>query len=165
MMYSAEYYSDVELNLYNPAFCGLLLAVSIRDYQEKNDTGMHCSLPYLLLPIILNKSLADSLPHSIATPIASWATENEGLAIGLAESSKAFISIVDAGLAFLLSRGVAKLTEDGCFFIDDKLAKNTTLQKNEKTLSNAIRSAAFLGRWFASTSSVESIYAQLGVRP
>lgn len=165
-MFSEEFYSKVELNLYNPAFCGLLLVVSIREYQEKNANGMHCTLPYLLLPMALNKALASNLPRSITTPIAGWIAGHEGEIIGLSESVTAFIEIVESGLAFLLSKNIIYLSEEGCFYIlDDKLPKTSTLQKYNKSLTSIIKSASFLGRWFASSSSVSGVYAQLGMRP
>ena len=45
-------------NLFNPAFCGLVLFRALQGYEEENPDGMPFSLALLVLPLCLQKSPA-----------------------------------------------------------------------------------------------------------
>lgn len=165
-MMLSEKYSQEEINLYNPAFCATLLFESIREYQSISDKGMHCSLPYLVIPMCVNPQISSFLPNTISTPVAGWVANNEGVLVEFAASATSFILIVDSAINFLIEKRAIDINEAGLFLItDDKVAKKATLISKNTDLNNAYRAAGMLGRWFASASSVESVFAQLGVRP
>jgi hypothetical protein len=42
-------------NLFNPAFCGLVLMRALCGYEEEDERGMHFSLALLVLPLCLHK--------------------------------------------------------------------------------------------------------------
>jgi hypothetical protein len=42
-------------NLFNPAFCGLVLFRALQGYEEENQDGMPFSLALLVLPLCLQK--------------------------------------------------------------------------------------------------------------
>lgn len=165
-MVLSEKFSQEEINLYNPAFCAVLLFESMREYQSKSDKGMHCSLPYLVIPMCVNPQISSYLPNSITTPIAGWVANNEGVLVEFAASVTAFIMIVDSAINFLIEIKAIDLNEEGLFLvIDDKVAKKATLISKSNDFNNAYKAAGMLGRWFSSASSIESVFAQLGVRP
>jgi hypothetical protein len=165
-MISSITYSSEEKNLFNPAYVGLILYQAIREYQIKNSTGLHCSLAYLILPLALSPRYSLKLPKIISTPIAGWSVEHEGELIGFAESARAYLDIVNSAIIFLLEHGAISLSEEGEYSIqNDKIAKMPKFVVNNKIFKNSFLSAGFLGRWFATASSVESIYTHLGVKP
>lgn len=165
-MLLSEKYSQEEINLYNPAFCAALIFESIREYQSIHVEGMHCSLPYLIIPICVNPQINSYLPNSISTPITGWVANNEGVLLGFAVSVTAFIQIVDSAISFLIEKKAIELSDEGLFLVaDDKVAKKPTLISKSTDFNNAYKTAGMLGRWFASASSVEGVFAQLGVRP
>lgn len=159
-------YSSEEKNLYNSAYIGAILYQAIREHQNQNKTGLHCTLVYLIIPLALSPRYSLKLPKGITTPIASWVTENEFELISFAESATAYIDIVNSAIAFLLDHGAVILNENGRYIIpNDKMAKMPTIVKNNLRFKQSFLSAGFLGRWFAIASSVESIYTLLGVKP
>jgi hypothetical protein len=165
-MLLSEIYAQEEINLYNPAFCAALLFESMREYESISSVGMHCSLPYLVIPMSTNPQVSVFLPSTISTPIAGWVANNEGVLVGFASYVNAFIEIVDSAISFLLEKRAIEYNENGHFeIVEDKIAKNPAHITNNEELKRAYKTAGMLGRWFATASSVESVFAQLGVRP
>ena len=78
--------SKEEVNLYNPAYVGVILYQSIRQCSENNQKGLHCSLLYLIAPLALCARYSSVLPASVSTPIAGWASDCEGSLVGFANS-------------------------------------------------------------------------------
>jgi len=158
--------SPEERNLYNPAYVGVILYHSIRECQSKNITGLHCTLAYLVIPIALSSGYSSLLPATISTPIAGWAAEAEGHLVGFSKSVESYIDIVNAAIAYLLELEAIVLTEDGFYRVDnDQIAKFPSMINNNAIFKYSYQSAGFLGRWFASASSVEIIYTHFGVTP
>jgi hypothetical protein len=161
-----EMYSSEEQNLYNPAYIGVILYQSIREYQKKNEAGLHCALAYLIAPLALSPRYSSNLPSTITTPIAGWVAEQEGVLIGFSESVGAYIDIVNSAIAFLLDHSAIVLGEDGRYHMpNDQMALLPALVNRNPVFKKNFQSAGFLGRWFAGASSVESIYAFFGVKP
>lgn len=165
-MIAEEIYSFEEQNLYNPAYIGAILYQAIRQYQLKNEAGLHCSLAYLIAPLAVSPRYSSNLPSAITSPIAGWVADHEGELIGFSESVGAYIDIVNSAITFLLGHGAIALGEDGRFCIaNDHMAQLPSLVKHNSVFKKSFQSAGFLGRWFSAASSVESIYAYFGVKP
>ena len=159
-------YSSEENNLYNPAYIGAILYHAIREYQAQNETGLHCTLPYLVIPLALSPRYSLFLPKTISTPIAGWTAEYEGELIGFSSSASAYIDIVNSAIAFLLEHEAITLSEEGRYNIsNDKMAKMPAFVSNNPIFKRSFLSSGFLGRWFAAASSLESIYTHFGVKP
>ncbi|BCG22536.1 hypothetical protein TUM18999_07270 [Pseudomonas tohonis] len=155
-----------EINLYNPAYAGFLLLASLRACSEINTQGMHCALPYVILPMALSPHIADSLPATYRTPIASWVSEQGGELSDFSKMASACIPIASAALLFLLDRKIIQLSEHAHYLIiNDELSKAPSLFNKSKSMKQALHAASFVGKWFAHSSTVETIYAQLGIRP
>lgn len=155
-----------EFNLYNPAYTGFLLLTSLRAYNEFNTQGMHCALPYVVIPMALSPRIAASLPTTYRTPIASWVAYRGGELSDFSAIASACVPIVNAATLFLLERKVIQLQEDAHYLIaKDELAKTSSLFNKSDSMKQALHAANFLGKWFSHSSTVETIYAQLGIRP
>jgi hypothetical protein len=165
-MFSTTAYSSEENNLYNPAYIGAMLYQSIRNHQIQSEAGLHCTLPYLVIPLALSPRYSSILPKIITTPIASWTGRHEGELIGFADSAAAYIDIVNSAITFLLEHEAINLSEEGRYIIPvDEMAKMPALVAHNAIFKKSFSSAGFLGRWFATASSVESIYTHFGVKP
>jgi len=165
-MLAKELLTSEEVNLYNPAYTGFLLLASLREYCEYEKKGMHCALPYIIFPMAILPRIASSLPSTYKTPIASWVADCGGELSDLPAMASACISIVDAGLLFLLERNVIQLSKDAAYVLaEDKAAKSSTLFAKSDDMKMGLHAAKFLGRWFSHSSTIETIYAQLGIRP
>lgn len=69
MIFMDEQYSPEEMNLYNPAYVGVVLYQAIREYQEKTPSGFHCGLTYIIAPMSLSPRYSKILPAIAATPL------------------------------------------------------------------------------------------------
>lgn len=167
MIYMAEQFSQEESNLYNSAYVGPLLYQSIREYQTKRESGMHCSLLYLTAPLSLSKRYMDILPQNTTPSISKWASQHEGHLSGFPTAVKSYADIVNSAIAFLLEKELILLEESGLFYVSStvSLPKLPSYIKTNTTYDNNYRSAGFLGRWFANSASPERVYSQLGVKP
>lgn len=166
MIFINEQYSSEEINLYNPAYVGVILYQAIREYQSKNRSGFHCGLTYIVAPMSISPRYSKILPATVATPIASWVAEHEGELIGFASVVSAYAEIVNSAIAFLLEHEAVLLDEEGRYCLTDIAfpQKPSYVIKNAK-FKNCFLAAGLLGRWFSEASTVESVYAQLGIRP
>lgn len=161
-----EILTQEEINLYNPAYTGFLFLASLRACSEINTHGMHCALPYVVLPMALSPRIADSLPTTYRTPIASWVSEQGGELTDFSAMASACIPVVNASALFLLDRKIIQLTEHAHYLTaQDKLPKTPSLFNKSKSMKQALHAASFIGKWFAHSSTVETVYAQLGIRP
>jgi hypothetical protein len=166
MIFMDKEYSPEELNLYNPAYVGVVLYQAIREYQVKNPSGFHCGLTYIVVPMSISPRYSRILPTTVLTPIAGWIAEHEGELIGFAGVVSAYADIVHSAIAFLLEHEAVLLDDRGRYCLTDTAFP----QKPSYVIKNARFKASFLaagllGRWFAEASTVESVYAQLGIRP
>lgn len=165
-MFITSGYSPEELNLYNPAYVGAILYHAIREYQSRDESGLHCALAYIIAPMSLLPRYSFILPQTIATPIAGWAADHEGELIGFNELICAYADIVNSAVAFLLHQEAISLDDDGKYHLqNDGLPQMPSLIKNNSHFKASFLAAGLLGRWFAEAPSIESIYALLGVRP
>jgi len=161
-----NHYSSEEINLYNPAYVGVVLYQAIREFQKKNTSGFHCALTYIVVPLSISPKYLKILPTTTATPIASWGARHEGELIGFASDVSAYVDIVHTAIAFLLEHNAVMLNEKGYYILTDAYFP----QKPKYIIDNirfkdSFLATGLLGRWFAEASTVESIYAQLGIRP
>jgi len=165
-MFMDKQYSPEEFNLYNSAYVGVVLYQAIREYQSKNESGIHCGLLYLIAPMSLSIRYSSILPATTMSPIAAWSADNEGALIGLAEVVFSYADVVNSAVVFLLEHDAILLDDEGRYRLKSYSlpSKPAYVIKNVK-FKDSFLTAGFLGRWFAAASSVESIYAQLGVRP
>ena len=165
-MNDVAYLSQEEQNLFNPAYCGLILYEAIRQFQATSEKGMPCSLAYLALPMSSNGLISSNLPNAVVTPISAWTTSNEGILVGLSNTISSYVEITTAAIAFLLERELIVLTKKGILNLSDQsIPKLPSFVAKNADIKQSFRAAGFIGRWFSSASSVESIYTQLGVRP
>lgn len=165
-MFDEDLYSEEELGLFNPAFMGVNLYHSIREFYSVDVDGMHCALPFILIPMAMNAAIRRELPQTSRTPVASWVARNEGLLSVLVPQVGAYIPIVKAAVSFLLDHRLIKLSSAGHYLLGDgSLPANPKLFTEDSDMQNILRSAKFLGRWFAHSPSAETIYAQLGMMP
>tara|TARA_R110001606_G_scaffold288212_3_gene436365 strand:+ start:317 stop:814 length:498 start_codon:yes stop_codon:yes gene_type:complete len=165
-MLNQALYSEEELGLFNSAYTGFILYSSISEFVVFKPEGIHCALPFILLPMSMNQLISSQLPSTYKTPIGSWVASNEGVLSSLHEQAESYHSIVRSSIRFLLDRNLISITDDGCFLLNaGELPKNPALFNKSRDMKGSLRSARFLGKWFSHAPSVETIFAQLGLRP
>lgn len=158
-------FSPEEANLFNPAYCAVLVYGALTGYRLVKPGGMSCLLPYLILPMAISKEISVSLPSSVRSSVASWAVEHEGSLVGLPGLAESFIPVVDAAMGLLLERSVVSCGLDGRISTAKVLRGVVQLLSDDVVMARNYSHSTFLGKWFACVDSDESIFLSLGVRP
>lgn len=166
MNFIDERYSPEEINLYNPAYVGIILYQAIREFQTKKSSGFHCGLTYIVAPMSISPVYSTILPATVATPIAGWVAEHEGELIGFANVVSAYVDIVNSAIALLLEHEAVELDDEGQYCLTDTVfPQRPNYVFNNSKFKESFLASGLLGRWFSEASTVESIFAQLGIRP
>ncbi|MDE1462425.1 three component ABC system middle component [Spartinivicinus poritis] len=161
-----QQYSEEEVGLYNPAYIGFILYSCIREYVENKVEGMHCALPFVVVPMAMSNTISHRLPKQYSTSISSWVTKNEGVLIDLVEQAESYIPIVQSACSFLLHKELITMKKSGTLLLkDSKLSKIPSLFNKSVHMKNSLRASRFLGKWFSHAPTTEIIFIQLGIRP
>lgn len=149
--------------LLNPAFCGRIIYTTIKQYNSDTKKSMPFPLVYLILPLVLHKNTREKI--SSRTKLLVWVQQNPELLINYAQRAKELVMITNEALEFLLQTGVILLNEEAELEISPEtkgLSKNKFV---DSEIKECLTKSEHVGRWFANTGKVETIFIGLGVRP
>ncbi|MEQ3657819.1 MAG: three component ABC system middle component [Glaciecola sp.] len=159
-------FSDEELGLLNPAYVGFLLYSSLLEFEAFKKEGMNCALPFIAMPMAMNKQISTCLPTTVKTTIGAWVASNEGALASLHSQAESYNNVVKSSISFLLDRNVISICKNGNLRLENKsLVNNPVLFTKSADMKEALKASRMIGRWFSHAPSVETIFAQLGVRP
>jgi hypothetical protein len=151
-------------NLFNPAFCALLLNRMVANYEAKADAPMPLTFAYVGLPAALHQPTRSALPRSTAASMWPWIRSNPVLFLDLGQRVRDFRPFTSSAITFGLRHGVLRGSLGS-------LAAGT-VRRRPRSLrptadwSSCLDAAEFLGRWFGDSGSDEAtMLAQWGVRP
>jgi hypothetical protein len=150
-------------NLFNPAFCALVLTRALRAYEEGNQSGMPFSLSLLILPLCLHRSSREILNRHARSYFLKVLTENPQLNIGFAQRATTLLPYSLEALGFAM--------HVGCFIASDTGRLQTLPRSVSSSVSGSDetiacqKAARLVGRQFAEISDRATIYTALGVRP
>jgi len=151
-------------NLFNPAFCALLLTDSIAGFQEYVELGMPYPLSFLILPLTLHKSTRNLLPKSLRTKLHVWLQSRPEVRIGFAKRARELVPYTKEGLAFGLQANSIEITQEGKLVACKDLRK-VSLWTDIAESAICREKSRFLGRWLAHSGDVSTIYVMWGIRP
>lgn len=150
-------------NLFNPAFCGVVLFRALAGYEEEDDAGMPFSLTLLVLPLCLHKDTRIVLSDNSRSYLLKVIEKNPRLLVGFAKRARHLLPFALEAFGFLMERGCFLVTEDGRLrTVDQKVRKKLT-GTDESLVCQRV--ARFVGREFARVGDRGTIYTSLGVRP
>lgn len=150
-------------NLFNPAFCGVILFRALAGYEEENGTSMPFSLALLVLPLCLHKDTRVTLAENSRGYFLKAVEKNPQILVGFADRAKHSLPFALEALGFLMERGCFLVTEDGRLQTIDKKVRKTLTGTAESIACQRV--ARFVGREFARVGDRGTIYTSLGVRP
>lgn len=155
-----------EAYLLNPSFCCLLVTASVVGYCSIGNSGLHYSLPFMIMPIVLHKSTRENLPKKISTSLAAWLEKNQNAKILYYERVKALSPYVREAILFGGLYNWLGLRKGG-LLITTKTDRDVKkyIGKATDEVQECIKRSNFVGRWFANAGSVETIMALWGVNP
>jgi len=93
-----------EANLFNPAFCGLLLFEAFKGYASTFEDGMPFPSSFLVLPLVLHKRTRELVPSRISASngLANWTVDHPEVKLGFADRMRVLIPITRESSLFLL---------------------------------------------------------------
>lgn len=150
-------------NLFNPAFCGLVLFRAIQGYEEEDPRGIPFSLSLLVLPLCLHKDTREVFAANSRSYLLKIMEKNPEIVVGFAGRVQALLPYLFEGLGLLMERGCIVVVDDGRLkAVPDKVRK--TIAGTEENIS-CQRIARLIGREFARIGDRITIYTTFGVRP
>ena len=150
-------------NLFNPAFCAVVLLRALKAYEAEDEEGMPFSLAVLVLPLCLHAATRNIVIECQRTYFIKTIENHPEMLVGLAKRAHNLLpfSLEALGLAMQL----------GCFTV----SKSGRL----KTIAKAVRAkvegtdesiecqkaAQVIGKHFGRLIDRVTIYTTLGIRP
>jgi len=150
-------------NLFNPAFCGLVLFRALHGYEEIDRRGMPFSLSLLVLPLCLHKESREVIADNLRSYLLRTTEKNQQVMVGFADRTAQMLPYAFEGFGLLMERGCIVVANDGRIqTVPEKVRK--TLKGTQETIS-CQKVARIVGREFARIADRATIYATFGVRP
>lgn len=150
-------------NLFNPAFCGLVLFRAMLGYEEENPNGMPFSLVLLVLPLCLQKDARQVIAGSPRSYLLKTVERNPQLLVDFAERASDMLPFALEALGVLMDRECFSLSEDGRLkTVPNRVRKSVT--GTEESVS-CQRVARIIGKEFARIADRVTVYTTFGIRP
>lgn len=150
-------------NLFNPAFCGLVLFRALHGYEEKDSRGMPFSLSLLVLPLCLHKDSRDVIASSALSYFLKTTENNQQIMVGFADRVTQMLPYTFEGFGLLMERGCIAVADDGRIqIVPNKVRK--TVNGTAETIA-CQRAARIVGKEFARIADRATIYTTFGIRP
>jgi hypothetical protein len=155
-----------EANLLNPAFCCVALTSFAVGYTSIDESGVPFPLVFMSLPIALHKPTRDRLPRDIRTSLAAWVQENAEVKVGFATRVISLKPYTREAIIFGLIQHWLEVRDGGKLrpVVGDTDADRFVRKLNDEA-KECVRRARFVGRWFASAGSSQTVMALWGIRP
>lgn len=149
--------------LFNEAFCGALLYAAMDAYcSEADKEGIPILLCYLILPMALTEEIANSI--NSRAKFLTWIQRNEAALAAFPMRCSGFRQLTNRTLLFLFSYGqIVGISDKAEILLSNNRAIKRTKPGSETHA--CVLKCQTIGRWFARTSSVETVYSMLGVLP
>lgn len=150
-------------NLFNPAFCGLVLFRAMQGYEEEDTRGMPFSLSLLVLPLCLHKDSREVIAGSSRSYLLKITEKNPQIQVGFADRVTSMLPYAFEGFGLLMERGCISVTIDGRLqTVPDKVRKTVTGTDETKSCQ---RVARIVGKEFARIADRVTVYTTFGIRP
>lgn len=150
--------------LLNPAFCALVIREGAFGYQQDTQEGLPYSLSFLLLPITLHEATRNKLPYRITTKLHSWLGENQEVKIGFPERTRNLVPYVKEAMIFGMRSNAVELANNG-HIIPMPGVRQPKAWNNISEITDYLKAARFIGRWFAQVRDPGTIYYMWGIQP
>lgn len=150
-------------NLFNPAFCGLILFRALYGYQEQDVRGMPFSLSLLVLPLCLHKDSREVIANSPRSYLLKITEKNQQLMIGFANRVTQMLPYAFEGFGLLVERGCVRITDDGRVQAVQKTVRKAMSGTDETVACQKV--ARIVGREFARINDRVTVYTTFGIRP
>lgn len=150
-------------NLFNPAFCGVVLLRSLASFETAQQIGMPFSLSLLVLPLSLHKASREAIIRGNRSYLTKIVDESPEILVGLPERTRSLLPYTFEAYGLLMQMGAISVSADGRISTTRGCIRKLLTGTDE---SQACQQAAqILGKKFAAIGDRVTIYATFGVRP
>jgi hypothetical protein len=150
-------------NLFNPAFCGLILARGLEGFTEASNRPMPFSLALLILPLCLHKRTRDQLKEANRTYLSNILQDHPEIRVDLAERTRGLLPYTMEAFGYLMACGVITVDDTGAIAINGETVRKTINGSQDTCDCQTI--ARSLGKKLALLNDRVTIYTTLGIRP
>ena len=150
--------------LLNPAYCAILLAEAARGHSREVNRGLPFALSLLVLPIALHGPTREGLPRTLRTSLHVWVRDHPHTRVGFAQRVRALIPYSKEAILLGLQAGRILIDGSGDLIAETPVNYPSSWERGTDASQCANR-ALFLGRWFAHSGSVATVYASWGIQP
>lgn len=149
-------------NLFNPAYCALIIRACSASYKQAAGVGLPFALSFLALPLVLHPMLSVHLPATARTKLHVWLQEKPEVKFAFPRRVLETNCYTREALHFgIVHRGLA-ITKAGR--IVPGKAKPAASSSNSSVTQAQLR-AALIGKLFAQVDDATGVFAMFGVRP
>lgn len=149
-------------NLFNPAFCALVLHNAVAGFEEKAGRGMDYGLAFLVLPLVLHRITREALPTRTTTKLHAWTQSHEQLRVGLVQRISTMVPTTKEGILFAMQHQALELNADGLLITPSQLSRFEPPGPSDTP--ECLERATFLGKWFGVSGSANAILTAWGVQ-
>lgn len=150
-------------NLFNPAFCGLVLARGVEGFSEEVSRPMPFSLTLLILPLCLHKRTREQIKEANRAYLTTILQEHPEMRVDLAKRARGLVPYTMEAFGYLMAGGVIDVDDAGGIAIRSNTVRRTIAgSQDSKDCQTVARS---LGRKLALINDRATIYTTLGIRP
>lgn len=156
-----------EANLFNPAFCSVLLAKVSEEFTRKTKQPLPFALAFLVLPLILHRSTRLALPGSTITPLLPWVQEHREQLVNFSGRVQALRPITREAILFGAQCETLNVSSSGGISVGARRLTATERRTGLFTdeARECVERAGFLGRWLAAAGTPATIYSAWGIAP
>lgn len=150
-------------NLFNPAFCGLVLSRGVEGFTEEANRAMPFSLTLLILPLCLHKRTRDQLKEANRAYLTNILQDHPEIRVDLAQRSRGLFPYTMEAFGYLMACGTITVDDAGAIVLKgENVRKSIVGSQDTKDCQTVARS---LGRKLALLNDRVTIYTTLGIRP
>ena len=150
-------------NLFNPAFCGVILLRAFQGFEEEDASGMPFSLALLVLPLCLHKDSRDILFNNQRSYLLKTISDNPQMLVGFAERTRGLLPFTLEALGFTMQVQSFDVTSQGRLRTRDRGIRKKVDGTQESIQCQQV--ARIVGKNFAKIGDRVTIYTTLGIRP
>jgi len=150
-------------NLFNPAFCAVVLMRSIKAYAAEDPRGMPFSLSLLILPLALQEASRAVLLQYVRSYLLKAVAVHPQLLIGLPERVAEMMPYAFEAFGIAHQTGCVELSPEVWLLPKERRLK-ATVEGTEESVA-CQQAAILLGKEFARIADRVTVYTAFGIRP
>lgn len=150
-------------NLFNPAFCGVVIIRALQAFEDEDQKGMPFSLALLILPLCLHSESRQIILDNPRTYFLNIINDHPKMLVEFASRAQSLHLYTLEGLGLAMQHQSLKVTNDGRLKIK-KRGIRTKFSGTQESI-DCQKAARIVGRQFGRIGDRVTIYATLGVKP